>query len=110
MGETPETDHLLQLQLRTREFEEFEGILRSLEDGDWYTDEDGQSWRWCYDIDANLHRWFLDSIEILKACRVGKEVTGLRGASHRFSRYGWSNGAWEHSGGVSPYKRLERPC
>lgn len=110
MTETEDThkaNNNLLHRLRVGDFETLEELLRNLQDSHWYQDETGRVWQWGYDIDANLQRWFLEELYIVKAMRINMERPELNGAPTTLSYYGWGDGLWRADGVFGPYRRVK---
>jgi hypothetical protein len=93
MEDPPETDRLLQLQLRTGIVKEsdMDGHPREYADTyrqlseflsrrtyrDWFKDDQGRVWEWGFDIDRNLHRWQEVNLDIVGPMAAEFEVANL---------------------------------
>jgi hypothetical protein len=106
MEKPAESNNLLH-RLRIGDSEALEELLRSLQDSQWYQDENGRVWQWGYDIDANLHRWFLEDLHMVRSMRIPMERPELNGAPTTLSYYAWGDGLWRTNGILDPYCRVE---
>lgn len=107
MAESSEINHLLQLQLRAGLAEAVGYILRNLNEGDWFQDENGLLWEWGFDIDANLHRWFETDICIVGYLVGTRERPELDGAAREFIEYGWNGALYRRVNRTGPYRLFD---